>query len=131
MYTHVHTYAYTYTHKHSHAHNTHPNTQHPPKHTHTQVYQIYAQRPPEHVFTMLRTFGIDYIIIENSICYSNASQQCTLTNMLDTVSVTSDTVSDTHYQRFCKVVRHYGRFFTHVFQNPTFDVYKLVHIPVS
>ncbi|XP_034879421.1 probable C-mannosyltransferase DPY19L3 isoform X3 [Mirounga leonina] len=48
------------------------------------VYQIYAKRSPEDVHALLRSFGADYVILEDSICYERRHQRgCRLRDLLD------------------------------------------------
>lgn len=50
----------------------------------SQVYQIYAKRSPEDVHALLRSFGTDYVILEDSICYERRHQRgCRLRDLLD------------------------------------------------
>ena len=50
----------------------------------SQVYQIYAKRSPEDVHALLRSFGADYVILEDSICYERRHQRgCRLRDLLD------------------------------------------------
>lgn len=49
-----------------------------------KVYQIYAKRPAEHVHGLLRSFGTDYVILEDSICYERRHRPgCRLRDLLD------------------------------------------------
>ncbi|KAM6251179.1 protein C-mannosyl-transferase DPY19L3 isoform 3-T4 [Spheniscus humboldti] len=49
-----------------------------------QIYQIYAKRSPEDVYRILRSFGTDYVILEDSICYERRhSRGCRLRDLLD------------------------------------------------
>lgn len=49
-----------------------------------KVYQIYAKRPPEEVHALLRSFGTDYVILEDSICYERRHRRgCRLRDLLD------------------------------------------------
>ncbi|XP_076205292.1 protein C-mannosyl-transferase DPY19L3 isoform X3 [Aptenodytes patagonicus] len=49
-----------------------------------QIYQIYAKRSPEDVYGILRSFGTDYVILEDSICYERRhSRGCRLRDLLD------------------------------------------------
>ncbi|KAM4825279.1 protein C-mannosyl-transferase DPY19L3 [Thomomys bottae] len=102
------------------------------------VYQIYAKRSPEDVHALLRSFGADYVILENSICYERRHQRgCRLRDLLD---VDNGHVMDgpgendpdlkaADYPRFCEEIKRnpppYAAHFTRVFQNKTFHVYKL------
>ncbi|OBS77179.1 hypothetical protein A6R68_16340 [Neotoma lepida] len=48
------------------------------------VYQIYAKRSPEEVHSLLRSFGADFVILEDSICYERRHQRgCRLRDLLD------------------------------------------------
>uniref|UniRef100_A0A8C3GKH3 Dpy-19 like C-mannosyltransferase 3 n=1 Tax=Cairina moschata TaxID=8855 RepID=A0A8C3GKH3_CAIMO len=52
-----------------------------------QIYQIYAKRSPEDVYRILRSFGTDYVILEDSICYERRhSRGCRLRDLLDTAN---------------------------------------------
>lgn len=49
-----------------------------------QIYQIYAKRSPGDVYSILRSFGTDYVILEDSICYERRhSRGCRLRDLLD------------------------------------------------
>ena len=49
-----------------------------------KVYQIYAKRAPEEVHALLRSFGTDYVILEDSICYERRHRRgCRLRDLLD------------------------------------------------
>lgn len=49
-----------------------------------QIYQIYARRAPGEVHGILRSFGTDYVILEDSICYERRhSRGCRLRDLLD------------------------------------------------
>lgn len=59
-----------------------------------QIYQIYAKRSPGDVHGILRSFGTDYVILEDSICYERRhSRGCRLRDLLD---VANGHVSVTH-----------------------------------
>ncbi|XP_025072468.1 probable C-mannosyltransferase DPY19L3 isoform X2 [Alligator sinensis] len=103
-----------------------------------QVYQIYAKRSPEEVYRTLRSFGTDYVILEDSICYERRhSRGCRLRDLLDIANGhIMDGVGDNEpnlkpsaYPRFCEEIKKnlpaYTLYFTRVFQNKTFHVYKL------
>ncbi|XP_019391365.1 PREDICTED: probable C-mannosyltransferase DPY19L3 [Crocodylus porosus] len=103
-----------------------------------QVYQIYAKRSPEEVYRTLRSFGTDYVILEDSICYERRhSRGCRLRDLLDIANGhIMDGVGDNEpnlkpsaYPRFCEEIKKnlpaYTLYFTQVFQNKTFHVYKL------
>uniref|UniRef100_A0A493TA29 Dpy-19 like C-mannosyltransferase 3 n=2 Tax=Anas TaxID=8835 RepID=A0A493TA29_ANAPP len=52
-----------------------------------QIYQIYAKRSPEDVYRILQSFGTDYVILEDSICYERRhSRGCRLRDLLDTAN---------------------------------------------
>uniref|UniRef100_A0A8C9JFD6 Dpy-19 like C-mannosyltransferase 3 n=1 Tax=Panthera tigris altaica TaxID=74533 RepID=A0A8C9JFD6_PANTA len=68
------------------------------------VYQIYAKRSPEDVHALLRSFGADYVILEDSICYERRHQRgCRLRDLLDIanghVSVSPRPVRDDGWPR--------------------------------
>lgn len=49
-----------------------------------QIYQVYAKRSPGDVHGILRSFGTDYVILEDSICYERRhSRGCRLRDLLD------------------------------------------------
>ncbi|XP_074824814.1 protein C-mannosyl-transferase DPY19L3 isoform X2 [Natator depressus] len=49
-----------------------------------QVYQVYAKRSPEDVYSILKSFGTNYVILEDSICYERRhSRGCRLRDLLD------------------------------------------------
>lgn len=49
-----------------------------------KVYQVYAKRAPEDVHGILRSFGTDYVILEDSICYERRhGRGCRLRDLLD------------------------------------------------
>ncbi|XP_022380799.1 probable C-mannosyltransferase DPY19L3 isoform X2 [Enhydra lutris kenyoni] len=102
------------------------------------VYQIYAKRSPEDVHALLRSFGADYVILEDSICYERRHQRgCRLRDLLDIANGhmmdgPGDNDPDLKlagHPRFCEEIKRnlppYTAYFTRVFQNKTFHVYKL------
>lgn len=67
-----------------------------------KVYQIYAKRPAEHVHGLLRSFGTDYVILEDSICYERRHRPgCRLRDLLDLANghVSIPRHTDCHDQR--------------------------------
>ncbi|KAK2501188.1 hypothetical protein MC885_014490 [Smutsia gigantea] len=102
------------------------------------VYQIYAKRSPEDVHALLRSFGTDYVILEDSICYERRHHRgCRLRDLLD---IANGHVMDgpgendpdlklAGHPRFCEEIKRnlppYTAYFTRVFQNKTFHVYKV------
>ncbi|XP_039702472.1 protein C-mannosyl-transferase DPY19L3 isoform X2 [Pteropus medius] len=102
------------------------------------VYQIYAKRPPEEVHTLLRALGADYVILEDSICYERRHPRgCRLRDLLDVANghvmdgpgENDPDLKPADHPRFCEEIRRdlppYRAFFTRVFQNKTFHVYRL------
>ncbi|XP_046934282.1 probable C-mannosyltransferase DPY19L3 isoform X5 [Lynx rufus] len=102
------------------------------------VYQIYAKRSPEDVHTLLRSFGADYVILEDSICYERRHQRgCRLRDLLDIANghmmdgpgENDPDLKLAGHPRFCEEIKRnlppYTAYFTRVFQNKTFHVYKL------
>ncbi|XP_053557682.1 probable C-mannosyltransferase DPY19L3 isoform X2 [Bombina bombina] len=103
-----------------------------------KVYQVYAKRAPEDVHSILRSFGTDYVILEDSICYERRhSRGCRLRDLLD---VSNGHVMDglgdndpdlkpSSSPRFCEEIKKdlpsYLKYFTRVFKNKTFHVYRL------
>ncbi|XP_047128832.2 protein C-mannosyl-transferase DPY19L3 isoform X1 [Hydra vulgaris] len=95
-----------------------------------ELYQIYARRTPIDVYRILRKHGTNYIILENSICYSSSS--CTLTKNLD-IENGHDLNPLYKVPRFCDAIKRdssFQRFFKEVFVNNTFYVYKLLNVDV-
>ncbi|XP_074957566.1 protein C-mannosyl-transferase DPY19L3 isoform X2 [Phalacrocorax aristotelis] len=103
-----------------------------------QIYQIYAKRSPEDVYRILRSFGTDYVILEDSICYERRhSRGCRLRDLLDVANghimdglgENEPDLKPSLYPRFCEEIKKnlpsYTIHFTRVFQNKTFHVYKL------
>lgn len=103
-----------------------------------QVYQIYAKRSPEDVHSILRSFGTDYVILEDSICYERRhSRGCRLRDLLDINNghimdgpgYNDPDLNPSSSPRFCDEVKRdspsYTKYFTRVFKNKTFNVYRL------
>ncbi|KAG3255771.1 protein C-mannosyl-transferase DPY19L3 isoform X2 [Ictidomys tridecemlineatus] len=102
------------------------------------VYQIYAKRSPEDVHALLRSFGTDYIILEDSICYERRHHRgCRLRDLLDVANGhmmdgpgdNDPDLKPADHPRFCEEIKRnlppYMAHFTRVFQNKAFHVYKL------
>lgn len=102
------------------------------------VYQIYAKRSPEEVHALLRSFGTDYVILEDSICYERRHHRgCRLRDLLDVANghtmdgpgENDPDLKPADHPRFCEEIKRnlpsYVAHFTRVFQNKTFHVYKL------
>uniref|UniRef100_A0A2K6A2A4 Dpy-19 like C-mannosyltransferase 3 n=1 Tax=Mandrillus leucophaeus TaxID=9568 RepID=A0A2K6A2A4_MANLE len=102
------------------------------------VYQIYAKRAPEEVHALLRSFGTDYVILEDSICYERRHHRgCRLRDLLDIANghmmdgpgENDPDLKPADHPRFCEEIKRnlppYVAHFTRVFQNKTFHVYKL------
>ncbi|XP_062460859.1 probable C-mannosyltransferase DPY19L3 isoform X3 [Pezoporus occidentalis] len=103
-----------------------------------QIYQIYAKRSPEDVYRILHSFGTDYVILEDSICYERRhSRGCRLRDLLDIANghimdglgENEPDLKPSTYPRFCEEIKKnlpsYTTHFIRVFQNKTFHVYKL------
>uniref|UniRef100_A0A452GG69 Uncharacterized protein n=1 Tax=Gopherus agassizii TaxID=38772 RepID=A0A452GG69_9SAUR len=103
-----------------------------------QVYQVYAKRSPEDVYSILRSFGTNYVILEDSICYERRhSRGCRLRDLLDIANghvmdglgENEPDLKASLYPRFCEEIKKnlssYSMYFTRAFQNKTFHVYKL------
>ncbi|XP_053305037.1 probable C-mannosyltransferase DPY19L3 [Spea bombifrons] len=108
-----------------------------------QVYQVYAKRSPEDVHSILRSFGTDYVILEDSICYERRhGRGCRLRDLLDVdnghiMDGPGDNDPDlkpSPHPRFCDEIKKdlasYTKYFTRVFKNKTFNVYRLTRQPV-
>ncbi|KAM4017847.1 protein C-mannosyl-transferase DPY19L3 isoform 1-T3 [Anomaloglossus baeobatrachus] len=103
-----------------------------------QVYQVYAKRSPEEVHSILRSFGADYVILEDSICYERRhGRGCRLRDLLDINNghimdgpgYNDPDLKPSPSPRFCDEVKKdsppYTKYFTRVFKNKTFHVYRL------
>ncbi|XP_058011329.1 probable C-mannosyltransferase DPY19L3 isoform X2 [Ahaetulla prasina] len=103
-----------------------------------QVYQVYAKRSPEDVHRILRSFGTDFVILEDSICYERRhSRGCRLRDLLDIANghtmdgpgENDPDLKPSPFPRFCEEIKRnlpsYTTYFTKVFHNKTFHVYKL------
>ncbi|XP_077144858.1 protein C-mannosyl-transferase DPY19L3 isoform X2 [Ranitomeya variabilis] len=103
-----------------------------------QVYQVYAKRSPEDVHSILRSFGTDYVILEDSICYERRhGRGCRLRDLLDINNghimdgpgYNDPDLKPSASPRFCDEVKRdspsYTKYFTRVFKNKTFHVYRL------
>ncbi|XP_072278550.1 protein C-mannosyl-transferase DPY19L3 isoform X2 [Pyxicephalus adspersus] len=103
-----------------------------------QVYQVYAKRSPEDVHSILRSFGTDYVILEDSICYERRHRRgCRLRDLLDinnghTMDGPGENDPDLNpspFPRFCEEIKKdssaFTKYFTRVFKNRTFHVYRL------
>lgn len=101
------------------------------------IYQIYARRTPRDVYMILKKHGTNYIILENSICYSRIEKGCKLKDILDYDNghVIEDGEVEkglvrSHVPRFCDAIKRdhagFSPYFKKVFANRTFHVYKLV-----
>ncbi|XP_040265885.1 probable C-mannosyltransferase DPY19L3 isoform X1 [Bufo bufo] len=103
-----------------------------------QVYQVYAKRSPEDVHSILRSFGTDYVILEDSICYERRhGRGCRLRDLLDINNghimdgpgYNDPDLKPSPSPRFCDELKRdspsYTKYFTRVFKNKTFHVYRL------
>ncbi|XP_070354457.1 protein C-mannosyl-transferase DPY19L3 isoform X5 [Equus asinus] len=103
-----------------------------------KVYQIYAKRSAEEVHALLRSFGTDYVILEDSICYERRHRRgCRLRDLLDVANghmmdgpgENDPDLKLAGHPRFCEEIKRnlppYTAYFTRVFQNKTFHVYRL------
>jgi hypothetical protein len=86
---------------------------------------------------ILKKHGTNYIILENSICYSRIEKGCKLKDILDYDNghVIEDGEVEkglvrSHVPRFCDAIKRdhagFSPYFKKVFANRTFHVYKLV-----
>ncbi|XP_078256588.1 protein C-mannosyl-transferase DPY19L3 [Rhinoraja longicauda] len=103
-----------------------------------QIYQIYSKRPPEEVYRILRLYGTNYIVLEDSICYERRhSRGCRLRDLLDVANghvmdgpgPNDPDLKTSPYPRFCDEIKSnaplYSTYFSRVFKNKTFHVYRL------
>jgi hypothetical protein len=102
-----------------------------------QVYQVYARKTPQEVNSILKKHGADYIILENSICYSRQSPGCKLKDILDMDNghvieggQPEPGLKFTDIPRFCAAIKydykHFAKYFKKVFENRTFYLYKVL-----
>lgn len=103
----------------------------------TQVYQVYARRTPQEAHSILKKHGADYVILENSICYSRQPSGCKLKDILDIDNghvieggQPEPGLTFTNVPRFCEAIKYdhknFGRYFKKVFENRTFYLYKVL-----
>ncbi|GCC30646.1 protein C-mannosyl-transferase DPY19L3 isoform X2 [Chiloscyllium punctatum] len=103
-----------------------------------QIYQMYSKRSPEEVYNILRIYGTDYILLEDSICYERRHNRgCRLRDLLDVANghvmdgpgANDPDLKLSPYPRFCDEIKYskppYTLYFSRVFKNKTFHVYKL------
>ncbi|XP_041048369.1 probable C-mannosyltransferase DPY19L3 isoform X3 [Carcharodon carcharias] len=103
-----------------------------------QIYQIYSRSSPEEVYSILRLYGTDYILLEDSICYERRHNRgCRLRDLLDIANghvmdgpgANDPDLKPSPYPRFCDEIKSnkppYTIYFSRVFKNKTFHVYKL------
>ncbi|XP_055504325.1 probable C-mannosyltransferase DPY19L3 isoform X2 [Leucoraja erinacea] len=103
-----------------------------------QIYQIYSKRPPDEVYRILRLYGTNYIVVEDSICYERRhSRGCRLRDLLDIANghvmdgsgENDPDLKTSPYPRFCDEIKStappYSTYFSRVFKNKTFHVYRL------
>ncbi|XP_078400526.1 protein C-mannosyl-transferase DPY19L3 isoform X1 [Cetorhinus maximus] len=103
-----------------------------------QIYQIYSRNSPEEVYSILRLYGTDYILLEDSICYERRHNRgCRLRDLLDIANghvmdgpgANDPDLKPSPYPRFCDEIKSskppYTIYFSRVFKNKTFHVYKL------
>ncbi|XP_066184042.1 protein C-mannosyl-transferase DPY19L3 isoform X2 [Sylvia atricapilla] len=87
-----------------------------------QIYQIYAKRSPGEVHGILRSFGTDYVILEDSICYERRhSRGCRLRDLLDVANghimdglgENEPDLKPSVYPRFCEEIKKKPSFLHH------------------
>lgn len=99
-----------------------------------EVYQIYARKSPKAVVDILKKHGSNYIILENSICYSKQEDGCRLVDILDIdngnqVMPNPSHTGPGHMPRFCHAIKYdatFLKYFKKMFENRTFYLYKLL-----
>ena len=100
---------------------------------------MYAHQGPEHVHSLLSSLNTDYIIVEDSICLAGTSPKVDNCRLVDIMDIINGHTLDHDgngsegpqpWPRFCNAVRfertEYAKYFSRVFQNNTFRVYRLV-----
>ena len=112
----------------------------------SQVYQIYAKQPPDTVHRILRSFGTNYIILEDSICLSRNDvrwpacrlpdivDQCNGHQLDDPTGVDEEDLVPSSDARFCQAIdfdETFAKRFKRVFHNKTFRVYKVLGGPLK
>ncbi|XP_065185191.1 protein C-mannosyl-transferase DPY19L3-like [Sycon ciliatum] len=108
-----------------------------------EIYQIYGKQPAELVHRNLRKYGIDYIILEKSICYAHNDERwpgCRLPDIMDRCNghtldfpdgQHNETLVPSEHGRFCDEVQaddSYKKYFRSSFSNKTFRVFKVLNL---
>ena len=85
---------------------------------------------------ILKIHGTNYIILENSICYSRSEVGCKLTDILDVDNGhvieggQSEGLTQSDVPRFCHAIKQnhesFARYFQKVFENKTFYIYQVL-----
>ncbi|XP_072036179.1 protein C-mannosyl-transferase DPY19L3-like isoform X2 [Amphiura filiformis] len=104
-----------------------------------KVYQYYGRVGPEEVHAIHKEIGTNYIILEDSICYSRSDPG---TRLPDIVDITNQHLYDGATEesepglkrpkapRFCDQIKYelveYTRHFRKVFENKTFRIYQVL-----
>ena len=50
---------------------------------HFQIYQIYGRKSAEEVHSILRSYGVSYVILEDSICMQPPTNLCATPHLVD------------------------------------------------
>ena len=88
------------------------------------------------MYQILKKHGTNYIILENSICYSRLEKGCKLKDILDYDNghviehgELESGLVHSHVPRFCDAIKRndgaFSPYFRKVFENRTFYVYRL------
>lgn len=98
-------------------------------------FQVYAMRSPEEVYKILTSQKTNYVIIEEAICNElNLNRGCRIKDLLDisnghVVYDKGEMYSFSKHGRFCSEIKMnyspYTNYFTRVFWNRSYHVYKV------
>lgn len=98
-------------------------------------FQVYAMRSPEEVYKILTSQKANYVIIEEAICNElSLNRGCRIKDLLDisnghVVYDKGEMYSFSKYGRFCSEIKMnyspYTNYFTRVFWNRSYHVYKV------
>uniref|UniRef100_A0A7E4W6K9 YYY membrane protein n=1 Tax=Panagrellus redivivus TaxID=6233 RepID=A0A7E4W6K9_PANRE len=93
-----------------------------------RLYTVYGTAPLTYVHTTLCHEGVDYIVLEDSICLAPLKDGCSTNEIVDAAAAQSGRPSGD--ERVCQAVKAQSlpevrRLFKQVFENRTFRVYRV------
>uniref|UniRef100_H3CF34 Dpy-19 like 4 n=2 Tax=Tetraodon nigroviridis TaxID=99883 RepID=H3CF34_TETNG len=105
------------------------------KRTEDVTYQVYGMKSAEEIYKLLTSHKTNYVIIEEAICNElRINKGCRIKDLLDVanghvVYDRGEMYSFSKYGRFCQEIKlnysPYKNYFTRVFWNRSYHVYKL------